>query len=115
MQLIEFVIAKTYSHTHQIVAYVKDTLGLDNTDSGMNKWLHHNGFNYKKSKGIQFDEAKQQALIDAYEELKANCGKDESIVFIDAVHPILPTKISHGWILTSQDIETTDNRSRFCL
>ena len=82
----------------------------------MNKWLHHNGFRYKQLKGVphKFDEAKQQAFIDAYEALKASCGEDESIVFIDAVHPILFTKTSHGWIRTGQDkvIETTGNRSR---
>lgn len=82
----------------------------------MNKWLHHNGFSYKQPKGVphKFDEAQQQAFIEAYEALKASCGKDESIVFIDAVHPTLSTKISHGWIRTGQDkvIETTGNRSR---
>jgi transposase len=116
MHLIEHLAEKTYSHTHQIVAYVKEIFGLDYTVSGMNKWLHHNGFSYKQPKGVphKFDEAKQQAFIEAYEELKASCGKDESIVFIDAVHPTLSTKVSHGWIRTGQDkvIETTGNRSR---
>ena len=116
MQLIEHLTEKTYSHTHQITAYVKETFGLEYTVSGMNKWLHHNGFSYKQPKGVphKFDEAKQQAFIEAYEALKTSCGKDESIVFIDAVHPTLSTKISHGWIRTGQDkvIETTGNRSR---
>lgn len=116
MHLIEHLTEKTYSHTHQIIAYVKETFGLDYTVSGMNKWLHHNGFSYKQPKGVphKFDEAKQQAFIEAYETLKASCGEDESIVFIDAVHPTLSTKISHGWIRTGQDkvIETTGNRSR---
>ena len=116
MYLIKHLTENTYSHTHQIVAYVKETFALDYTVSGMNKWLHHNGFSYKQPKGVphKFDEAKQQAFIDAYEALKASCGENESIVFIDAVHPTLSTKISHGWIRTGQDkmIETTGNRSR---
>lgn len=73
-------------------------------------------FSYKQPKGVphKFDEAEQKAFIDAYNVLKASCGKDESIVFIDAVHPTLSTKISHGWIRTGQDklIETTGNHSR---
>ncbi len=105
MHLIEHLTEKTYFHTYQIVAYVKETFELDYTVVGMNKWLHHNGFSYKQPKGVphKFDEA-----------LKASCGKDESIVFIDAVHPTLSIKISHGWIRTGQDkmIETTGNRSR---
>lgn len=60
MHLIEHLTEKTYSHTHQIIAYVKETFGLDYTVSGMKKWLHHNGFSYKQPKGVphKFDEAK---------------------------------------------------------
>ena len=114
MRLIEHLTENTYSHTHQIVAYVKEAFGLDYTVSGMNKWPHHNGFSYKQPKGVphKVDEKKQQAFIEAYEALKASFGEDESIIFIDAVHPTLSTKISHGWIRTGQDkvIETTGNR-----
>ena len=116
MHLIEHLTEKTYSHTHKIVAYVKETFALDYTVSGMNKWLHNKGFSYKQPKRVphKFDETKQQAFIEAYEALKVSCDKDESIVFIDAVNPTLSTKISHGWIRTGQDkvIETTGNRSR---
>ena len=81
MHLIEHLTEKTYCHTHQIVDYVKETFRLDYTVSGMNKWLHHNGFSYKQPKGVphKFDEAKQLAFIEAYEALKASCSKDESI------------------------------------
>ncbi|BDU38861.1 hypothetical protein TUMSATVNIG3_33790 [Vibrio nigripulchritudo] len=116
MQLIEHLTEHTYAHTHQIVAYVQETFDLSYSVSGMNKWLHHNGFSYKQPKGIphKFDETKQQAFIEAYDDLKASCGKNESIVFIDTIHPTLSTKISHGWIRTGQDkvLETTGNRSR---
>ncbi len=37
MRLIEHLTDKTYSHTYQIVAYVKETFGLDYKVSGMNK------------------------------------------------------------------------------
>ena len=41
------------------------------------------------TKGVAhtFDEAKQQACINAYDALKERCKKNASIVFIDAVHP----------------------------
>ncbi len=107
MQLIEHLTEKTYSHTHQIVAYVKETFRLDYTVSDMNKWLHYNGFSYKQPKGIphKFDAAKQPAFIAAYEALKASFGKDESIVFIDAVHPTLLTDIR--WELLLQVMKNT--------
>ncbi|CAM3190085.1 Winged helix-turn helix domain-containing protein [Vibrio rarus] len=104
--LIEHLTEKTYSHTHQIIAYVKEAFGLDYTVSGMNTWLHHNGFSYKQPKGVphKFDEAKQEAFLEVYEVLKASYSKDESILFIDAVHPTQATKISYGWIRKGQDL-----------
>ncbi|GHX36581.1 DDE endonuclease [Vibrio cholerae] len=70
-------------------------------------------------KGVphKFDETKQKAFIEAYEALKASCSKDESILFIDAVHPTQATKVSHGWIRTGHDksVETTGSRSRLNL
>ena len=116
LMLIEHLDEHTYHHTHQIVSYVKDNFAVQYSISGMNKWLHHHGFSYKMPKGVphKFDEAKQQAFIEEYESLKASCEKDESILFMDAVHPTQATKISHGWIRKGIDksIETTGSRSR---
>lgn len=116
MRLIKHLTEQTYHHTNQIVAYVMERFSVQYSVSGMNKWLHHNGFSYKMPKGIphKFDEAKQHAFIETYESLKAACGEDESIVFIDAVHPTQATKITHGWIRKGQDklLETTGSRSR---
>jgi transposase len=56
----------TYFHTHQIVAYVEAEFGIRYTVAGMNKWLHHNGFSYKKPKGVphKFSAEQQQAFVD---------------------------------------------------
>ena len=106
----------TYHHTHQIVSYVMEHFNVQNSVPGMNKWLHHHGFSYKMPKGVphKFDEAKQQAFIEAYEALKASCAEDESILFMDAVHSTQATKITHGWIRKGQDkhLETTGSRRR---
>lgn len=115
-ELIAHLTHQTYHHTYEIVAYVLMKFQVQYSVAGMNKWLHHHGFSYKQPKGVphKFDEAKQHAFIEAYNLLKGNCGKDESIVFIDAVHPTQATKISHGWIRRGQDkaLETTGSRSR---
>ncbi|WP_337915097.1 winged helix-turn-helix domain-containing protein, partial [Vibrio cholerae] len=68
MQLIEHLAEKTYFHTHQIVAYVQAEFGIRYTVAGMNKWLHHHGFSYKKPKGVphKFDPEMQQAFIEHY-------------------------------------------------
>ena len=116
MALIEHLTEVTYHHTHQVVTYVLEQFGVCYTVAGMNKWLHHHGFSYKKPKGAphRFDEAKQQEFVDAYKALKSGGGKEDTILFMDAVHPTQATKLSHGWIRTGQDkaIETTGSRSR---
>ena len=114
MQLIEHLIEKTYFHTRQIVAYIETEFGVSYTVSGMNKWLHHHGFSYKKPKGVphKLKPEEQQAFIEYYNEvLKSN---NAPVLFMDAVHPTQSTKLSYGWIRKGQDklIETTGSRTR---
>lgn len=115
-ELVAHLTAHTYHHTHDIVAYIIATYQIRYSVAGMNKWLHQNGFSYKQPKGVphKFDETEQREFIVSYEALKKRCGIDESIIFMDAVHPTQATKLSHGWIRTGQDkvLETTGSRSR---
>ena len=113
MTLIDHLSEHLYHHTRQIASYVKEEFDINYTVAGMNKWLHHNGFRYKKPKGIprKVDEKKQVDFIEYYEELK---GTSDPILFLDAVHPTQATKISYGWIRKGEDkaIVTTGSRSR---
>jgi hypothetical protein len=69
----------------------------------------------KKPTGVphKFDEVKPPAFIQAYHELKVSCTEQESILFMDAVHPTPATKISYGWIRKGPDksLETTGSRT----
>lgn len=115
-QLIEHLCDVTYLHTHQIVAYIKNTFDIDYTVSGLNKWLHQHQFSYKQPKGVphKFDVEKQAAFIEHYDALKATARDDEPLLFMDAVHPTQATKITAGWIRKGVDkpIETTGSRTR---
>lgn len=114
--LIEHLCDHTYAHTHQIVAYIQNRWDITYTVSGLNKWLHQKGFTYKKPKGFphKADAQKQEKFIEYYEALKAMLPKDETILFMDAVHPTQATKITSGWIRKGQDkvINTTGSRTR---
>lgn len=116
LELIQYLTDVTYHHTHQIIAHVEAVYGIKYTVPGMNKWLHRNGFSYKKRKGVphQFNEHEQDAFIKEYEALKANKAPDDVILFMDAVHPTQATKITSGWIRKGVDkvIETTGSRTR---
>lgn len=78
----------TYRYSYQIVDYIWKTYGIRFSISGLNKWLHQNGFSYKKPKGVphKFDAEKQAEFIKYYNQLKAQVT-DESILFMDAMHP----------------------------
>ncbi|MDF4877447.1 IS630 family transposase [Vibrio parahaemolyticus] len=114
MQLTEHLAEKTYFHTHQIVAYVEAEFGIRYTVAGMNKWLHHHGFSYKKPKGVphKFNPEMQKAFIEYYNETLRS--SEDPVLFMDAVHPTQSTKLSYGWIRKGQDkvIETTGSRTR---
>ena len=118
-QLIAHLSEFTYQHTYQIVAYIKATYEVQYTVSGLNKWLHQQGFSYKQPKGVphKFDEKKQAEFIDTYEALRDGLGEDETILFMDAVHPTQATNVSCGWIRKGVDkpIETTGSRPRLNL
>ena len=114
--LISHLTKKMYHHNHQITLFIKEKWNILFTVPGLHKWLHRNGFSYKKPKGYPYkvDKAQQDVFIKEYETLKKSVGDDEPILFMDAVHPTQATKITYGWIRTGQDktVDTTASRTR---
>lgn len=117
--LIDYLSEHTYHHTHEIAFYIRETYGKSYSISGLNKWLHHHGFSYKKPKGKPYkaEESKQIAFIEKYNGLKKDLKPREKIIFMDAVHPSQKTKLSYGWIKkgTDKHIKTTASRTRMNL
>ena len=115
-ELIEHLDNHTYHYVHDIIAYVEARWSITYSVPGMNKWLHRNGFSYKKPKGHPYkaDKEQQQAFIEKYDELKKDLKPDDAIYFSDSVHPSQATKLSYGWIRKGQDkkLETTASRTR---
>lgn len=115
-ELIAHLEANTYHHNHEIVMYVKEHFGVTYTVPGMHKWLHRKGFSYKKPKGLphKADPELQKQFVAKYEQLKKEIGVDESILFMDSVHPTQATKLTHGWIRTGKTkyVGTTASRTR---
>jgi transposase len=115
-ELIAHLEENTYGHNHQIVLYIKENFGVHYTVSGLHKWLHRNGFSYKKPKGMPYkaDPELQKQFIEKYHQLKQEVGEKEPILFMDAVHPTQSTKLAYGWIRTGKTklIGTTAGRTR---
>lgn len=115
--LEEHLQAKLYTRVIDICAYVWKKAGVSYTVSGMTKWLDEHGFSYKQPKATpaKADTVKQEAFIEKYLELQEQAAQaNEPILFMDAAHPTMATKISHGWIKKGQDkpIATTASRTR---
>lgn len=66
--------------------------------SGMTDWLYRNQFSYKKPSLVpgKANLEAQKAWISSYEQLRQNLGNDETICFVDGVHPT--HKLFYGWI-----------------
>lgn len=115
-ELIAQLEAHTYHHNHEIVLYVKEHFGITYTIPGMHKWLHRNGFSYKKPKGLphKADPELQKQFVAEYEQLKKEVNADEPILFMDSVHPTQATKLTYGWIRTgkTKNVGTTASRTR---
>ena len=107
---------QTYTKVKDICAFVLEYHGVAYTVQGMTDWLHAHAFSYKQPKEVpaKADPQKQAEFLEAYEDLKANTPENEPILFMDAVHPTMATKVTCGWIRTGKDktIETTASRTR---
>ena len=115
-ELISHLELNTYPTTHEIINYIKNKYKITYTVPGINKWLHRNGFSFKKPKGTpnKADKKQQDDFIENYEHLKKTVKPNEKIMFMDSCHPSMATKITNGWIKKGVDknIGTTASRTR---
>ena len=109
----------TYLYAKDIIAYVQVTFRVSYTVPGMTSWLQRHGFSYKKPAVVpgKADKKQQQAWIAEYEQLRAQLPENETICFIDGVHPTHNVQPSYGWIKTGirKEIPANTGRSRMNL
>gem|GEM_PF-2299695 len=76
----------TYLHAKEICKYVKTQYNIDNTSSGITFWVKSQGFVYKEPIKVpgKLDPEKQEAFIEAHEQLKNVLPEGEEIYFTDA-------------------------------
>lgn len=115
-ELITHLEEHTYHYVHDIIGYVEEKWSIGYSVPGMNKWLHRNGFSYKKPNGQPYkaNREQQEQFIETYQTLKATLKAEEAIYFADSAHPTQATKLSYGWIRKgeSKKVETTASRTR---
>lgn len=118
-ELIAYLTVNLLPTTQAVISLLEEWWDIRYTVPGMNKWLHRNGFSYKKPAGVphKFSAEAQQAFMTAYNQLKCDAGIREPILFIDGVHPTQGTKLAYGWMPKGQRtvVETTGSRTRLNL
>ncbi len=109
----------TYLYVKDIIAYASSVHGFSYTVPGMCSWLKRHGFSYKKPALVpgKANKEKQQKWIAEYKNLKHNLGADETICFIDGVHPTHNVQVAYGWIRKGvrKEIPSNTGRSRLNL
>ncbi|MDR1334683.1 MAG: IS630 family transposase [Holosporaceae bacterium] len=115
-ELLEHLEKHTYAKSAEICEYVKKKYGVVYAHRGMANWLRFHGFSHKKSKTNpkNVDTVAQKRFVNAYKEFVKNTPEDEPILFMDAVHSTMNTKVSCGWIRTGVEklIKTSGSRTR---
>ena len=93
-------VAQTLPRTSTTVGeWIEKSYGVSYTRSALVKLLARLELEYRKPQVIprKLDPAKQQAFIEAYENLLNTLGDDEAVLFADAVHPTHAVRPTGCW------------------
>lgn len=108
-----------YLYVKDIKAYVQSTFNVSYTVNGMRNWLRRHGFSYKKPAIVpgKANEEQQKAWIVEYEALRKGLPENETICFMDGVHPTHNVQPAYGWIKkgSRKEIAANSGRSRLNL
>lgn len=85
--------------TAEVGAFVKARFCIDYGRSGLIKLLARIGFVWRKPEAIpaKTDAKTQTAFIERHDNLRDHLGPDESIVYVDAVHPTHQVQYAGQW------------------
>lgn len=109
----------TYLYVKDIIAYVQSAWSVTYSVPGMRNWLQRNGFSYKKPALVpgKADGQQQREWMIRYEALKQALTADETICFMDGVHPTHNVQPAYGWIQKGvrKEVPANSGRSRINL
>jgi hypothetical protein len=82
----------------------------------MTDWLKRHQFSFKKSQPApaKADPQSQAEFIDKYRDLKDGLPEGEVLLFLDAAHPTMATKLGYGWSTKGERkvVATTPGKTR---
>ena len=90
--------------TTEIGQFILERFGFDYGRSGLIKLMNRIGFDWRKPESVpdRIGVETQQKFIDAHEDLRNSLGPDETVVYVDAVHPTHQSKPAGRWLPRGQ-------------
>ena len=112
--ITDYVSQNIISDSKQVQQFIKNQFEIDYSRTGVKELLHRLGFTYKQTTLIpaKYNPEKQAAFKEAYDEFVPNLKEDETLVFMDGVHPQHNTKCSHAWIKVGEEKRIKSNSGR---
>ena len=105
--------------TVEVGQFIRSRFGIDHGKSGLINLMSRIDFDWKKPESVpdRIDAAVQQRFIDAHEDLRNSLEADETIVYVDAVHPTHQAKPAGRWLPRGQRcaLDMTTGRERLNL
>ena len=105
--------------TVEVGQFIRSRFGIEYGKSGLIKLMNRIGFDWKKPEPVpsKIDAAVQQRFIDAHEDLRNSLDGDETIVYVDAVHPTHQAQAAGRWLPRGQRcaFDVTTGRDRLNL
>lgn len=118
-ELVAHLRNHTYLYVKDIIAYVQSAWSVTYSVPGMRNWLQRWGFSYKKPALVpgKADGQQQREWMVQYEKLKQDLSADETICFMDGVHPTHNVQPAYGWIQKGirKEVPANSGRSRINL
>ena len=118
-KLEEHLCQHVYLYVKDIAAYVQANFQVTYTIHGLRNWLQRHGFSYKKPALVpgKADKEQQRQWLNEYEKLRQELPENETICFIDGVHPTHNVQSAYGWIKKGlrKEIPANTGRSRLNL
>ena len=114
-ELIAYVSEGLPRSTREVATFLNQRFGVVyESRSGLIALLHRLGFEYKKpdtiGRGMKADA--QRAFIDGYETLLNSLGPDETVLFVDAVHPTHAARAVGCWAPKAESVALLQSSGR---
>jgi transposase len=86
--------------TEVVGKFILERFGLEYGKSGLIKLMHRIGFDWKKPESVpaKIDAKTQREFIESHEKLRNSLSPDETILYMDAVHPTHQSSPGGRWL-----------------